>query len=210
MSTVIVPARVGPKVFADVPSAKELDDAKRAIDNMRRGRTMATIWLILFAGALVAAGVFIFLLLTRPIDKPSPENDPVKLKEQIADLDKSLAASQRNFEDLQKVYAPFAGLPDAEVKFKKVSSEILPFVQDTAKYGNIERRTIRANPAIAPQWVVYKKGVEKNGPVWKGENAAQVKADIDQQVTGLEALLTQIKATGPVPPPEPCVGPSCP
>jgi hypothetical protein len=211
MSTVIVPARVGPKVFADVPSAKELEDAKRAIENMRRGRTAATIWLILFAGALVAAGVFIFLLLTRPIEKPDAANDPALLRGKIAELEGSLTTSRSNFEDLQKRYETFAGLPETEEKFRDVSGKIRVFVDDKAKYGDIKARTIRAKPTpTRDQWAVYEKG----RPVWKGEDAGQVKASIEQQVRDLEALLLQINATGPLSTtpgigPNPCVGPNC-
>ena len=33
-----MPARIGPKVFADVPSAKELEDARRAADVIEEQR----------------------------------------------------------------------------------------------------------------------------------------------------------------------------
>lgn len=204
-----MPARIGPKVFADVPSAKELEDARRAADSMRRGRNAATLWLILMTGALIAAGVFIYFLLSRPAPTPNPADDPDTLRRQIAQLEGSLTTSRSNLEAAQKRFESFAGLPEAEERFREVSREIRGFVEDP-KYGDIKARTIRAKPTpTTAQWLVYEKGQ----PVWKGEDASQVKASVEQQVRDLEELLRQINATGPVPPasgPAPCVGPACP
>jgi hypothetical protein len=205
-----LPARIGPKVFADVPSARELEDAKRAAENARRGRNAVTIWLILLVGALVAAGAFIYLLLNEPAQAADPANDPVRLKEQIVQLESSLTTSRANLEAAQRRFESFAGLPEAEEKFRETSGRIAVIVADRPKYGDIKARTIRARPnPTTAQWVVYEQG----RPVWKGEDAAQVKASVEQQNRDLEGLLTQINATGPLTAPgpvtPPCVGPAC-
>lgn len=221
MSTVIggpVAVRVGPKVFADIPSAQELVDARRAIDNMRRARNGAMLWVILLAGALVAAGVFIFLLMGRPEPKTDPANDPAKWAVEKKGLEDALKTSQANFEAFKTANAEFSGIPEAGQKYKDLSAKIKAFVDDTATYGDIKKRTIADSPnrtATTAQWAVYEKGA----PVWKGDNALQVKASLDQQGNDLDALLTQIKATGPKTPPigpgpgpgaASCVGPNCP
>ncbi len=71
-----VPVRVGPKVFADVPSAAE-------VDGMRRARNSMAVWLMLLLGILVAViGILLFNLL-------------VGWPQQRADLDKQLEDAQK-------------------------------------------------------------------------------------------------------------------
>lgn len=215
-----LPARIGPKVFADVPSAKELEDAKRAVDTMRRSRDTLRMGLIAVAVALIAAVAAIAFLASQPPPKPAPPlpgDDPAVLKGQIGELQRNLDTTRANLTDAQTRLERFAGLPEAEEQFKKSSEEIARFVADRPTYGDIEKRTIRNGPpATKAQWATYKQGVAKEGrPTWKGEDAAQVKAGIDAQVRDLQSLLDQIRAAGPERPPAgnggtPCVGPNCP
>lgn len=223
MSTVFpsggaLPARVPPKVFADVPSARELEEAKRAVQDMRKSRNSMTLGLILMAGMLIAAAAFIVFLIVQP--KPEappvdPKNDPAQLNQQITDLQATLKTSRENLAMAQEQLKPFDGIPEAQAQYAKLSNEIGGIVADTETYGNIKQRTIanRRNPTT-DQWAVYERGVAKAGvPTWRGEDAGQVKASIQDQVNALSGLIEQIKATGPLPTvvvgPPPCVGPNC-
>ena len=89
MATNIVPTgerlmpRIAPKVFADIPSQKELDQARRA-------RRSATLWLVVLTTLLAAAIAFIvFQALT---NKPPPVDNT--LPTQVADLTKKLGNSE--------------------------------------------------------------------------------------------------------------------
>ena len=126
MSTVIVPARIGPKVFADVPSAQELADAQRAVDNMRRGRNAATLWMILLAGALVAAGVFIFLLMGRPAPKTDPANDPAVLNVQPKRLKIEKLSRATTLSELQRSSPSAISLAELSLINRVDSTATLP------------------------------------------------------------------------------------
>ncbi len=211
-----VPARIGPKVFADVPSAKELEDAKRAMEDVKRARNGAMLWVILLAGALVAAGVFIALLLSRAPPAPPPGEDTSPLHAQIAQQETTINTLRGNLTALQEKSQRFDGISEAEDTFKSTSIEIGKIVADKPTYGDIKKRTIQAKKTpTTEQWVIYEKGLEKGGPVWKGEDVAQVKASVEQQARDVQALMTQIKAIGPLQKPGPnpgtgpCVGPGC-
>jgi hypothetical protein len=189
------PARVLPKVFADVPSQRELDDARKARKSM-------SVWVVLLVALLLGAGGLIAweVLIGRPAIAEGIKTETEKFKEaetkRLA-AEKSLKEEQGKYARLFNLYQPFETIAVAEEAVADLKSQIKTRV---AEYPDARARTLVSHRAA---WAAYDSSV-----VWKGANKDEVGQDLKGKQTLLNDLLQRIvELQPPAPNPRP---PACP
>ena len=189
------PPRVLPKVFADVPSQRELDDARRARKSM--GGWVALLLLLLIAAGGVIAWEF---LIGRPAIAEGIKTETEKAKEadtkRVA-AEKALKEEQAKYARLFNLYQPFETIAVAEEAVADLKSQIKTRITE---YPDARARTLVSHRAA---WAAYDSTV-----AWKGANKDEVGQDLKGKQTLLNDLLQRIvELQPPAPNPRP---PACP
>lgn len=197
------PVRIGPKVFADVPSQRELDEAKRAVEDAKKGRNGLAVWTVLLAGALIAAVAFIVYLtvLERP---PAPDNT---LFERIktAELARDAAVAetgkkQQELTNLQSLVGEYRGIAERQRDFGQLQADIRSAISPPG-LAEPERKAREADVRnrlrlLKTEWAAFDEGAK-----WAGTSKDQVQAGLDNQVNSLITLKGRIDGLGLAPPP---------
>jgi len=103
--------RVLPKVFADVPSANELAEAKAEVAAARSSRNMLMLVVVLLLGMLIAAGVGLFYFEGQTRELP---NRITELEEEraaaVAELEEMKSESEDLVKQYEEAFTPFLTL----------------------------------------------------------------------------------------------------
>lgn len=101
--------RVLPKVFADVPSANELADARAEVAAARSGRNLLLLVVVLLVGMLSAAGVGLYYFegqtRTLPLEISRLEEEKAALVKQVAELNDEIDDVAQSAEDAIAEYS---------------------------------------------------------------------------------------------------------
>ncbi|MDP3738399.1 MAG: hypothetical protein Q8R02_13475 [Hyphomonadaceae bacterium] len=194
-----VPVRVGPKVFADVPSQRELDDA-------RKSRNGLVIWTVLLAGALIAAVAFIVYLTV--LERPVPVDNSIIERVKAAELARDgavaeTAKKQQELTNLQSLVGEYRGIAERQRDFGQLQADIraaisppgLPEAERKAREADVRNRL----RLLKTEWAAFDEGAK-----WAGTSKDQVQAGLDNQVNSLITLKGRIDGLGlAAPPPKP-------
>ena len=182
--------RIGPKVFADVPSAAELASAQAAVAGARRGRSVFLLLTVLLLGALAAAIAFVF------IDRDAAQTKIQELTTANGKLtDEKNQAVQKAEADVKRLQGENASLTSAIGPYRTIANQESQVNQlreqiraktDQPAYSAFrmtaaERRALDGSavwPAVALSGVSWKERVQEN---------------LGQQLTQLEALEARVE-----------------
>lgn len=188
------PPRVMPKVFADVPTQKELEKADRA-------RKAMGFWVVLLVLMLVGAGGLVGweVLVGRPAIAEGVSTQSGKaltdVNEKLKKAEAEVQKQTKNNEKLSAVYEPFKAIATAEAEiadYKKQIDERLSQYPAARDRTRIEYRD---------HWAAY-----DSADAWKGANKTAVGQDLQNKSKLLIALLKKIDE---IKPPTTAPGPSC-
>lgn len=181
--------RIGPKIFADVPSAAELASAQAAVAGARRGRSVFLLFTVLLLGALAAAVAFVF------IDRDGSQLKISELTTANGKLteEKNLAVQKAEGEvkrlqgdnaALMASIAPYRAIANQEGQVNQLREQIRSKTDQPAYSGfrmtAAERKALDSSaawPAAALSGVSWKERVQEN---------------LTQQLTQLEALQARV------------------
>lgn len=196
--------RIVPKVFADIPSQHELDSA-------RRSRNGLALWVLLLAGALIAAVAFIVYLTV--LQRPPPPDNTLLTRMEAAEKarDEALGqvtAKQTELTNLQSLVGGYRGIAEAQRQFGQLQADIraaisppsLPDAERQAREADVRNRL----RLLRTEWATFDEGAK-----WAGTSKDQVQAGFENQVNTLVTLKQRIDGLGlPPPPAPPCNDPA--
>jgi cell division protein FtsL len=164
--------RVGPKVFADVPSAAELADA-------RKGRGQMAVWLVLLLGMLISTAAFlVFQLMTAGTVKAD-------LEKQVEDAQEEVTRTKADYARLE---GRLAELGEYE-RIDALSNQAAALRADIAKMLADPARADLRTRIPARDWRVY----DTPFPSWKDD----VEGRLNTHVTELQAFANRVESMGP-------------
>jgi hypothetical protein len=179
------PPRIMPKVFADVPSQRELEKAQKSSKTM--GGFVAVLLLLLIgAGGYVAYEI----LINRKAMADSLSTEAGKqlndVKAQLKTAQDNLKKEADNNKKLSGVYEPFKAIATAEAEVTDYRKQI---DERLTQYPAARDRT---RIEYKDHWKAYDTAL-----VWKGVNKAEVGQDLQNKSKLLVALLKKIDEIRP-------------
>ncbi|MFT3727239.1 MAG: hypothetical protein QM759_05390 [Terricaulis sp.] len=161
--------RVGPKVFADVPTQAEVQGAKR-------GRAAMLLIALFLAGLLVAAVLVIGWFLQQ---KYPDQTEPGGAKKQIEALTTQHDTDTTRIHDLENQVAPFSTVSTAEGNAAVVIGRIQELM--------VQRPDARDRLATLykDQWAAYDRLVNRS---WMPGSLTQIQADSGKIGTLVDAI----------------------
>ena len=173
--------RVGPKVFADVPSQSELMAAQAEVSRVKQGRAMMLLVTCLFAGALVIAGAGAAFLYSQN----------AQYAPQIEELSEENAILRENADE----YASYTNIQDLRNRIQEQRAQIDTFLAD--KEGARTLIEEREGQAYL------------NPPTW-GAVSAQTVASLEAELAALREDWQAVQRYVPPRPPRAPSSPSTP
>lgn len=165
--------RVLPKVFADVPSAAELQSAKADAQAARRSRGSLMMVTVLLLGALVAAGAGLVYFANQaqalPVQVAELEDQITELKGTITEREATIAERDQAMEDLKKAHTAeldkYATLNGRLERGEELRAEIGALLESKPGAAKLYRPPLGAengNTAYdAPVWLRLRDEAEK-------------------------------------------------
>jgi hypothetical protein len=187
--------RIGPKIFADVPSAAELASAQAQVAGARRGRSIFLLITVLLLGALAAAVAFVFIdrdASQRKIGELTAANGKLTEEKNLG-VQKAEGEAKRLLGENTKLttyFGPYQAIAGQESQVTQLREQIraktdLP-VYSSFRMTAAERKALDSSAAWPPATL--------SGISWK----ARVQENLALQVTQLEALQERVeKYTAP-------------
>jgi len=182
---VIVPSddrrapRVGPKVFADVPSSAELLSTQAELQSVKRSRSGMLVFTVLLLGLLIAAAFAAFMLFQQSQAHTTVLNEANARTE---------AAEQELAEYRAQVaedFGEFQTLNDKRARTRAIRAEIAAVI---ARYP-------RAQDRLRPDGDYLR--YQTAGGTWEGETRAVAENRLDSELERLGAELNAVRAYRP-------------
>jgi hypothetical protein len=186
--------RIGPKVFADVPSAAELASAKAEVSDARKGRAVFLLITVLLLGALVAAVAFAVVNTgssQKRIDELTAAN--IKLIEDNKRVVDKAALDLKDLQDkngkMAAAFGPYQSIATQESQVSQLQQQIRAKTDQSAYSGFVLTQRERAALDSTGAWLAP----SLNGSSWK----ARVQENLTRQIADLQTLQQRVEVYTP-------------